>query len=82
MEIKTKFFFKQSLKKGEHRFIQEKLQALLPPGEAQIEYSFPLIGRIADIAWIQKKVIIEVQCSPISLEEVLLSYLKEVYLKV
>lgn len=71
MQIKTKPFFKQKPKKGTHRLIQKQLQALLPANETTIESSFPLIKRIADLVWIRKKIIIEVQCSPISLEEVL-----------
>ena len=71
MQIKTKPFFKQKPKKGKHRLIQKQLQALLPANETTIESAFPLIKRIADLVWIRKKIVIEVQCSPISLEEVL-----------
>ena len=60
MQIKTKPFFKQKPKKGKHRLIQKQLQALLPANETTIESSFPLIKRIADLAWIRKKIIIEV----------------------
>ena len=46
------------------------LQKTLPPGECLLEVRFPSIGRIADAVWTAKKLIFEVQCSPISSEEV------------
>lgn len=39
---------------------------------AKIEVPFPSIARIADIAWEEKKIVIEVQCAPITKQEVLL----------
>jgi competence protein CoiA len=36
---------------------------------SQMERSFPEIGRIADVAWEERKIIFEIQCSPISLKE-------------
>lgn len=41
----------------------------LPLGEAQLEHVFPSIGRIADVFWPKQKVVFEIQCSPMSLEE-------------
>ena len=35
----------------------------------QLEYAFPSIGRIADIAWHSQKIVFEIQCSPIAAEE-------------
>ena len=39
-------------------------------GGCQEEVLFPEIGRIADVVWYEKKIIFEVQCSPISAQEV------------
>ena len=38
--------------------------------QARLEYYFPSVHRIADLVVISKKLIFEIQCSPISLEEV------------
>lgn len=58
-------------KKGlPHIYTQLLAHQLLPPGECILEKSFPEIGRIADVAWEKKKIIFEIQCSPISLTEV------------
>lgn len=46
-------------------FLQKRLQG------AELEVIFPVIGRIADLVWEKEKLIFEVQCSPISAEEVL-----------
>jgi competence protein CoiA len=51
-----------------HIQAQLALKNCLP--EAGLEKPFPTIGRIADVAWEEKKMIFEIQCSPISLEEV------------
>jgi competence protein CoiA len=53
-----------------HLQVQYHLANLLPPGECQLEYQFPTIGRIADVAWLPRKVIFEVQCSGISAAEI------------
>jgi len=52
-----------------HLNLQQYLCDLLP--EAKMEQRFKKIGRIADVAWLPKKLIYEIQCSPISAEEVL-----------
>ena len=47
-------------------FLQE-----LPSGDCKIEYPFPSINRIADVVWFSQKLVFEIQCSPISAEEVM-----------
>lgn len=58
-----------SLKSAEHLQSQLFLQKNLPD-TVTLEKSFPSIRRIADVVWETKKMILEVQCSPISLGEV------------
>jgi competence protein CoiA len=53
-----------------HLQIQCYLSQLLPLGEAFVEHRFPQIGRIADVAWVSRGLIFEIQCSPISSEEI------------
>lgn len=53
-----------------HIMVQAYLQSLLPEGEAELEYRFSAINRIADVAWITKKIVFEVQCSPITADEI------------
>lgn len=55
----------------EHLQVQSHLQNLLPKGECILELRFPEINRIADAAWITQKIIFEVQCSPISSDEIM-----------
>lgn len=45
-------------------FIERALQ-----GEVLLEHRFPSINRIADVAWPAKKLIFEVQCSPLTKDE-------------
>jgi competence protein CoiA len=52
-----------------HLQSQLRIQDLLPSGEGQMEKPFPEIARIADVAWEQKKIVFEIQCSPISFQE-------------
>lgn len=63
---------RQHQKSEEHLQLQLKLLDLIGGAEEkkQIECPFPEIGRIADVAWHTRKIIFEIQCSPISLEEV------------
>ncbi len=61
---------RQHEKSQEHIRLQWKLLELFGASEAQIECPFPSIGRIADVVWHPKKMIFEIQCSPIPLEEV------------
>lgn len=60
---------RQNGKSQTHLEIQQRLFELLPQGEAILEARFSSINRIADVAWIPKHIVFEVQCSPISLEE-------------
>jgi len=53
-----------------HITVQADIARLLPKEEALIELRFPSIGRIADVVWPKKRLIFEVQCSPISEKEV------------
>lgn len=53
-----------------HLMLQQFLKKLLPEGEVELECQFRSINRIADVAWHPKRLIYEIQCSPISAEEV------------
>lgn len=52
-----------------HLAVQRAIIAELPKGESSLEKPFSEINRIADIAWTPKKLIFEIQCSPITLHE-------------
>ena len=60
---------RQSSKSATHLAIQEKICHLLPKNEAFLEHPFSDISRIADVAWPAKRLVFEVQCSALSLEE-------------
>ncbi len=60
----------QHLKSLEHLNTQMFLLDLLPQGEAKMEHPFREVQRIADVVWLERNIVFEVQCSPISLEEV------------
>lgn len=51
-----------------HKAVQKHVISLLPPGEGLLEHPFP--GHFADIAWPKMHIVFEIQCSPISLKEV------------
>ncbi len=53
-------------KSERHLLIQLHLQKILPKGDAILEKPFKTIQRIADVAWEKKKIVFEIQCSPIS----------------
>jgi competence protein CoiA len=53
-----------------HLMLQCHLQKLLPHDDIQLECRFAAIGRIADVAWHSQKIIFEIQCSPITAEEI------------
>jgi competence protein CoiA len=53
-----------------HLAIQYALQNLLTEEDCSLEHPFPTIGRIADVVWHSKKIVIEVQCSPIQASEI------------
>lgn len=61
---------RQNGKSMEHLQIQMRIQQQLAPGDGHLEYRFPQINRIADVVWENRKCIFEVQCSPISFDEV------------
>ncbi|MCB1082949.1 MAG: hypothetical protein KDK61_01450 [Simkania sp.] len=63
-------FCRQSGKTETHLTIQKNILQSLPEGQAVLEKRFPTINRVADVVWEAKKRIFEVQCSPISLQEV------------
>lgn len=54
-----------------HLQIQLHCEKLLPIGECQLESPLPSIGRIADVLWKNEKIVFEIQCSPITAEEIL-----------
>lgn len=57
-------------KSEEHLLIQLAIQKILPPNETTLEHPLPSIHRIADVLWEKQKIVFEIQCSPISEEEV------------
>lgn len=52
-----------------HLQTQMHLYHLIPQGECEIEYRIPEIQRIADVAWIPRKLIFEIQYSYMTVEE-------------
>jgi competence protein CoiA len=60
---------RQHQKSAEHLHVQLRLLSLFK-GAVFMEKPFASIGRIADIAWETEKIVFEIQCSPISQEEV------------
>lgn len=56
----------------DHLQTQLRLYAMLPSGEVELEKRFSEIGRVADVVWTAKQLIFEIQCSPITSEELLL----------
>lgn len=61
---------RQNGKTLEHLNVQFFCLQALPQGECVLEKRFPDINRIADVVWEPKKLIFEIQCSPISSNEV------------
>ncbi len=61
---------RQSQKSAAHLQLQQAIACQLPPGEGVLERRFPEIARIADVAWEARRLIFEVQCSPITAAEV------------
>lgn len=58
-------------KKGmAHLQLQNHLYELLPSGDCHLEHRFAEINRIADVVWMSKKIVFEIQCSPISAQEI------------
>jgi len=61
---------RQSGKSAIHLAVQHHLLDLLPEKEVSLECRFSEISRIADVVWMPQRLIFEVQCSPITAEEV------------
>lgn len=66
-----KAYCRQHQKSKEHLNLQLKLLYSLGQDNARMECPFPEINRIADVACPMRKWIFEIQCSPISLKEVM-----------
>jgi len=62
---------RQSSKSQEHLNVQMYFQMLLPKGQCSLEHRFSEIGRIADVFWSDKKIVFEVQCSQMDLQELI-----------
>lgn len=60
---------KQAGKSLTHLQAQLTIQKILSHEKAEIEKRFPSISRVADVVWEEKKIVLEVQCSPMSVEE-------------
>ena len=68
--LQPTIFCRQHQKGLIHLHVQNYLIGQLSPEEATLECRFPMIKRIADVAWHSKKIIFEIQCSSISADEV------------
>jgi len=60
----------QSGKSAVHLAVQNHLLDVLPAGEVVLECRFGKINRIADVVWMPRRLVFEVQCSSITAEEV------------
>lgn len=67
--LQTHPLCRQHKKSLTHLQLQLHLQQILPPGESALERPFPKIGRIGDVVWETRKIVFEIQCSPMSLAE-------------
>lgn len=61
---------RQNGKSEEHLNVQLFIEKKLPKGDVFLEKRFDEINRIADVVWLSKKIVFEVQCSFISYEEI------------
>lgn len=68
--VQTTHLCRQHKKTLTHLEIQWLLQSFISQKEVVLEHRFPEIGRIADLYWAKEEIVFEIQCSPISLEEV------------
>lgn len=68
--LQQKLPCRQNGKGMEHLQLQCHIQRSLPNGDCLLEHRFPSINRIADVAWESKRLIFEIQCSPITAIEV------------
>ncbi len=62
---------RQHQKSAAHIAAQLYFFRCLPEGDCCLEYRMESIGRIADVAWLSQKIVFEIQCSSISVEEVM-----------
>lgn len=69
--LEPTIFCRQHQKGQIHLHLQSYFLRQLPPGDCQLELPFPSIRRIADVAWLSQKMIFEIQCSPITAQEIL-----------
>lgn len=60
----------QNAKSLRHLQTQLAIKRCIPDEEVFLEKRFPEIGRIADVCWQERKIIFEIQCSPISADEI------------
>src|SRR5690554_4243392 len=56
-------------KSQDHLFAQLAIQKMLPKGEGILEKPFPEILRAGDLVWESQKIVFEIQCSHITVEE-------------
>ena len=63
---------RQNGKSETHLQLQIYIKNLIP--ETNLEFRFPEINRIADVAWPSEKIVFEIQCSPMSREEMQARY--------
>ncbi len=56
-------------KSEQHIRLQEHVRSVIGADACDLEVRFDQIGRIADVAWYSQKIVFEIQCSPISQEE-------------
>lgn len=67
--LKAAFHCRLYSKSEDHFLAQVELQKYFPKGEIQVEKPFIQINRVADGCWEKKRIIFEIQCSPISEKE-------------
>ena len=67
--VKPRIACRQQGKSLSHLHVQLYLINLLPKGDTALEKPFPEIGRIADVVWESERLVFEIQCSTISLQE-------------
>lgn len=67
--LKTRSLCRQSKKTLTHLQIQWTVKSLFSSDEVVLEKSFPQVNRIADIFIEKYRMVIEIQCSPISAQE-------------
>lgn len=69
--LEPTLFCRQHQKGEIHLQLQRFFLEQLPEGDCQMECRFPSIQRIADVVWWSEKIVFEIQCSPISAQELL-----------